>query len=386
MFRTRLQQLADQSLNRRLHTLDSATGPTIQLAGRTVLLLASNDYLGLATHPDVIQAAVQATQRYGTGAGASRLVCGTLPPHAELEQALAAFKHTPSALVFGSGYLANLGVIPSLIARGGLILADRLCHASLIDGARLSGADLRVYRHRDLNHLESLLKRTTSGRPLLIVTDGLFSMDGDLAPLPEIATLAERFGATLYVDDAHGTGVMGQSGRGTLEHFGVESRISFHMGTLGKALGSSGAYIAGPTDMIQYLINTSRPFMFTTAPPPGAAAAARAALTVLQQDPSRRTRLWRNRDHLFAGLTRLGFHLTESVSPILPILIGQADKALKFSEQLLVHGVYAPAIRPPTVPDGSSRIRVTVTAEHSPEQIELALSAFERAGQSVRLF
>jgi 8-amino-7-oxononanoate synthase len=386
MFRTRLQQLADQSLNRRLHTLDSATGPTIQLAGRTVLLLASNDYLGLATHPDVIQAAVQATQRYGTGAGASRLVCGTLPPHAELEQALAAFKHTPSALVFGSGYLANLGVIPSLIARGGLILADRLCHASLIDGARLSGADLRVYRHRDLNHLESLLKRTTSGRPLLIVTDGLFSMDGDLAPLPEIATLAERFGATLYVDDAHGTGVMGQSGRGTLEHFGVESRISFHMGTLGKALGSSGAYIAGPTDMIQYLINTSRPFMFTTAPPPGAAAAARAALTVLQQDPSRRTRLWRNRDHLFAGLTRLGFHLTESVSPILPILIGQADKALKFSEQLLAHGVYAPAIRPPTVPDGSSRIRVTVTAEHSPEQIELALSAFERAGQSVRLF
>lgn len=386
MFRTRLQQLADQSLKRRLHTLDSATGPTIQLAGRTVLLLASNDYLGLATHPDVIQAAVQATERYGTGAGASRLVCGTLPPHAELEQALATFKHTPSALVFGSGYLANLGVIPSLIARGGLIFADRLCHASLIDGARLSGADLRVYRHRDLNHLESLLKRTTSGRPLLIVTDGLFSMDGDLAPLPELATLAERFGATLYVDDAHGTGIMGRSGRGTLEHFGVESRIPFHMGTLGKALGSSGAYIAGPTDLIQYLINTSRPFMFTTAPPPGAAAAARAALTVLQQDPSRRARLWRNRDHLFAGLTRLGFHLTESVSPILPILIGQADKALAFAEQLLAHGVYAPAIRPPTVPDGSSRIRVTVTAEHSPEQIELALSAFERAGQSARLF
>lgn len=386
MFRTRLQQLADQSLKRRLHTLDSATGPTIRLAGRTVLLLASNDYLGLATHPDVIQAAVQATERYGTGAGASRLVCGTLPPHAELEQALAIFKHTPSALVFGSGYLANLGVIPSLITRGGLIFADRLCHASLIDGARLSGADLRIYRHRDLNHLESLLKRTTSGRPLLIVTDGLFSMDGDLSPLPELATLAERFGATLYVDDAHGTGIMGRSGRGTLEHFGVESRIPFHMGTLGKALGSSGAYIAGPTDMIQYLINTSRPFMFTTAPPPSAAAAARAALTVLQQDPSRRARLWRNRDHLFAGLTRLGFHLTESVSPILPILIGQADKALAFAEQLLAHGVYAPAIRPPTVPDGSSRIRVTVTAEHSPEQIELALSAFERAGQSAHLF
>jgi len=385
MFHSRLQQLDTQSLTRRLHTLGSATGPTIQLAGRTVILLASNDYLGLATHPDVSQAAIQATTQYGTGAGAARLVCGTLPPHTELEQALAAFKHTASALVFGSGYLANLGVIPSLITRGGQIFADRLCHASLIDGARLSRADLRVYRHRDLNHLEFLLKRTSSGRPVLIVTDGLFSMDGDLAPLPELATLAERFGATLYVDDAHGTGVMGQSGRGTLEHFGVEDRIPFHMGTLGKALGSSGAYIAGPTDMIQYLINTSRPFMFTTAPPPASAAAACAALTVLQQDPSRRARLWRNRAHLFAGLTRLGFHLTESASPILPILIGQAEKALAFAEQLLAQGVYAPAIRPPTVPDGSSRIRVTITAEHSPEQIELALSAFERAGQSTQL-
>ena len=280
---------------------------------------------------------------------------------------------------------AHLGVIPSLIARGGLILADRLCHASLIDGARLSGADLRVYRHRDLNHLESLLKRTAPGRPLLIVTDGLFSMDGDLAPLPDLATLAERFGATLYVDDAHGTGVMGPSGRGSLEHFGVEDRIPFHMGTLGKALGSSGAYIAGPTDLIHYLVSTCRPFMFTTAPPPGSAAAAQAALRVVQQDPSRRARLWRNREHLFAGLTRLGFRLTESVSPILPILIGEADNALAFSQQLLAHGVYAPAIRPPTVPDGSSRIRVTVTAEHSPEQIDLALGAFERAGQSTRL-
>lgn len=385
MFRSRLQQLADQSLTRSLHTLDSSTGPTIQLQGRTVILLASNDYLGLATHPDVVQAAIQATQRFGTGAGASRLVCGTLPPHTELEEALAVFKHTPSALVFGSGYLANLGVIPSLIAKGGLIFADRLCHASLIDGARLSGADLRVYRHRDLSHLESLLKRTTSGRPLLIVTDGLFSMDGDLAPLPELATLAQQFGATLYVDDAHGTGVMGPSGRGTLEHFGVEDRIPFHMGTLGKALGSSGAYVAGSADMIQYLINTGRPFMFTTAPPPSAAAAARAALTVLQRDPARRVRLWHNRDHLFAGLTRLGFRLTESVSPILPVLIGQAERALAFAEQLLAHGVYAPAIRPPTVPDGASRIRVTVTAEHSPEQIEAALRAFERAGQATRL-
>lgn len=385
VFHHRLQQLADQSLLRRLHTLDSATGPTVKLEGRTVILLASNDYLGLATHPEVIRAAVQATEQYGAGAGAARLVCGTLPPHTKLELALAAFKHTSSALVFGSGYLANLGVIPSLVTRGGLIFADRLCHASLIDGARLSGADLRVYRHRDPNHLESLLKRTTSRRPLLIVTDGLFSMDGDLAPLPELATLAEQFGATLYVDDAHGTGVMGSSGRGTLEHFGVEDRIPFHMGTLGKALGSTGAYVAGTAELVQYLVNTNRPFMFTTAPPPSTAAAACAALTILQKDPSRRARLWQNRNQLYAGLTRLGFHLTESASPILPILVGEAEKAVAFAQQLLVQGVYAPAIRPPTVPDGSSRIRITITADHSPEQIEEALSAFERAGQSARL-
>jgi len=242
------------------------------------MLLSSNDYLGLATHPDVVQAAVRATEQYGAGAGASRLVCGTLPPHEHLESSLAAFKQTESALLFGSGYLANLGIIPSLIGQGGLILADRLCHASLTDGCRLSGADFRVFRHRDSAHVESLLKRRQSHRPTLIVTDGLFSMDGDLAPLPELASLAEQYGATLYVDDAHGTGIMGPTGRGTIEHFGVEREIPFHMGTLGKALGSSGAYVVGPRDMIEYLINTSRPFIFTTAPPPSTAAAASGAV------------------------------------------------------------------------------------------------------------
>lgn len=380
MFQDRLQHLANRSLTRTLRPLTSATGPTVELDGRTVILLASNDYLGLATHPAVIQAAVQATEQYGTGAGASRLVCGTLPPHTELEAALAAFKHTPSALVFGSGYLANLGMIPALIGKGGLILADRLSHASLIDGCRLSGADFRIYRHRDLDHLESMLKRRAADRPVLIVTDGLFSMDGDLAPLPELAALATRFGARLYVDDAHGTGVMGPSGRGTLEHFGVEDRIAVHMGTLGKALGSSGAYIAGNADLIQYLINTCKPFIFTTAPPPSAAAAATAALTVIQNDPARRARLWANRTHLYDGLRSLGFRLTETVSPILPILVGEADKALAFAQHLLAQGVYAPAIRPPTVPDATSRLRITVTSEHTPQQLDRALAAFKHAG------
>jgi glycine C-acetyltransferase/8-amino-7-oxononanoate synthase len=385
MFREKLQQMADRSLTRRMSALGSATGPVVQFGGRPVILLCSNDYLGLATHPSVIQASIRATEQYGSGAGASRLICGTLPPHEELETSLAHFKGTEAALLFGSGYLANLGIIPSLIERKGLILADRLCHASLIDGCRLSGADFRVFHHRDSTHVESLLKRRSSNRPTLIVTDGLFSMDGDLAPLPELASLAERYGTTLYVDDAHGTGIMGATGRGTIEHLGVEQAIPFQMGTLGKALGSSGAYMAGPRDMVEFLLNTARPFIFTTASPPGAAAAAGAALAVIQKEPERRRRLWSNRQHLFHGLQRLGFRMTETVSPILPILVGDATDAVVFAEQLLTHGVYAPAIRPPTVPDKTSRVRVTVTSEHTVEQIDEALRAFELAGLATGL-
>ena len=345
------------------------------------MLLSSNDYLGLATHPDVVQAAVRAIEEFGAGAGASRLVCGTLLPHERLETSLAAFKQTESALVFGSGYLANLGTIPTMIGQEGLILADRLCHASLVDGCRLSGADFRVFRHRDSTHVESLLKRRQSNRPTLIVTDGLFSMDGDLAPLPELVSLAKRYGATLYVDDAHGTGIMGPTGRGTIEHFRMDHEIPFHMGTLGKALGSSGAYVVGRRDMIESLINTSRPFLFTTAPPPSTMAAAAAALEVVQREPERRTRLWANRHRLFDGFKRLGFRMTSTVSPILPILVGDAARALVFAEQLLAHGIYAPAIRPPTVPDKTSRIRVTVTSEHTPDQIDEAIHAFGLTGR-----
>jgi glycine C-acetyltransferase/8-amino-7-oxononanoate synthase len=347
-----------------------------------VLLFSSNDYLGLATHPDVVQAAMRATEQYGAGAGASRLICGTLLPHAQLESSLAAFKHTESALLFSSGYLANLGTIPCLVGQGGLVLADRLCHASLIDGCRLSGADFRVFRHGDSAHVESLLKRRRSTRPALIVTDGLFSMDGDLAPLPELASLAARYDATLYVDDAHGTGIMGPTGRGTIEHFDLAHEIPYHMGTLGKALGSSGAYMVGPGDMIAYLIHASRPFIFTTAPPPGSAAAADAALRVVQREPERRARLWANQRRIFNGLQRLGFHMTATVSPILPILVGEAANALAFADALLKYGVYAPAIRPPTVPDGTSRIRVTVTSEHTAEHIDEALRAFDLAGRA----
>lgn len=375
MFRKQLQQLRDQSLLRTLTPLGSGTGTSIQHEGRETLLLSSNDYLGLTTHPEVVQAARVALAQYGTGAGASRLVSGTLPPHARLEAALATFKGTESALLFGAGYLANLGVIPALIGRGGLILADRLSHASVIDACRLSQADLRVFRHGDCDHVESLLRNRRTDRPTVIITEGVFSMDGDLAPLPDLVSLAERYGAMLYVDDAHGTGIMGKTGRGTVEHFGVEHQIPFHMGTLSKALGSHGGFLVGSCDLIQYVINTARSFMFTTALPPAVAAASLAALSVIDREPERRARLWSNRQRFFDGLKGLGCTFPPTASPILPVLVGDAASASTFADRLLAHGVYATAIRPPTVPTGTSRIRFTVTSEHTHDQLDAALNA-----------
>jgi 8-amino-7-oxononanoate synthase len=385
MFEKRLEEFAARHLTRRLTPIHSSVGPVVEMAGRQILLLASNDYLGLARHPEVIRSAIEATQRFGAGAGASRLISGSLPPHQELESALAEFKGTEAALTFSSGYLANIGTIPALTEQGGLILADRLCHASLIDGCRLSAADFRIYRHNDTNHLQFLLAKRRRARRTLIVTDGLFSMDGDLAQLPELSRLAQDYEADLYIDDAHGTGVMGPHGRGTVEHFGLETQIPFQMGTLGKAFGSSGAYLAGPSTLIRYLMSTTRSFIFTTAPPPSSAAAVTAALRILQREPERRARLWANRERLFSGLTQLGFTLSPSVSPIMPILVGNAETALMFAEHLFAEGVYAPAIRPPTVPDATSRIRVTVTSEHSSNHIDHALTAFQRAGRSAEL-
>ena len=381
MFEDYLAELAEKHLMRRLLPLETGTGPVVRIDGRDVLLFASNDYLGLARHPEVVAAAVHATQVYGAGSGAARLVSGSLPPHQELDEALAQFKGAESALTFGSGYLANIGAIPALIGRGGLVLADRLCHASLIDGCRLSGADFRVYRHNDMEHLAALLGRRRKGRPALIVTDGVFSMDGDLAPLPPLAALAESYEAALYVDDAHGTGVMGTHGRGTAEHYGLTASMPLQMGTLGKALGSSGAFITGPRQSIQYLLQRCRSFMFATAPTPGSAAAALASLRIIEQEPERRRRLWDNRERLFTGLLRLGFVLAPTVTPIMPIVVGRAETSVRLAEQLLANGIFAPAVRPPTVPSDTSRIRVTVTAEHTAAHIDQALAAFERAGK-----
>ena len=385
MYEKQLSRLAERKLLRHLPLLQSATGPLVMINGKSTILMASNDYLGLATHPTVKEAAIEATKRYGVGTGASRLISGTQPPHKELETALAQFKGTEAALVFTSGYAANVGVIAALIGTGGLILADRLCHASLIDGCRLSGADFRVFRHCDVAQLNMLLAKRARGRHTLIVTDGIFSMDGDAAPLPDLITLAERYHARLLVDDAHGTGVLGREGRGTLEHFGVESYCPFQMGTLSKALGTSGAYIAGPHTLIQFLLNTARSFIYTTAPPPASVAASLAALKVLQAEPERRMKLWINRNYFYDGLQGHGFKVADSISPIIPVLIGNPQKALEMANRLLQLGVYAPAIRPPTVPQETSRIRTTVTSEHTREQLDTALAAFHQAGHELSL-
>ena len=385
MFKEYLQKLQDQHLLRRLRTIASSTGPTVRLDGHTVILLSSNNYLGLATHPAVVEAAVEATRQYGAGSGASRLVCGTLTPHEELETALARFNDTEATLTFAAGYLANISAVPALIGKDGLILADRLCHASLIDGCRLSGATFRVYHHRDMNHLEQLLTRRTSNKPTLIVTDGVFSMDGDIAPMRDIALLAERYGAAVYVDDAHGTGILGETGRGTLEHCDVETRIPYHMGTLSKAIGSSGGYLAGSAEFVAYLVNTCGAFTYPPAPTPAAAAAATAALRVIRQEPERRARLWRNRHRLAQGLSGLGFRLAASESPILPVIVGDPDRAMNLAHTLLSLGVYAPAIRPPTVPASTSRIRFTITADHTDEHIDQALTALAQAGRTLNM-
>ena len=298
---------------------------------------------------------------------------------------MASFKETEAALTFSSGYATNLGVIPNLATADSLILVDRLCHASLIDGCRLSRATLRVFHHNDVNHLKRLLAKPGSQHSTLILTEGVFSMDGDVAPLPEIARLAEDYGATLLIDDAHGTGVMGATGRGTVEHFGLDSRHILQMGTLSKALGSSGGFIAGPKDFVSYLVNTARSFIYTTAPPPAIAAAASAALAVIRQEPQRREMLWRNREFLHQGLVTMGFRLTDTQSPILPIMVNDPELGVRMSQYLRAEGVWIPAVRPPTVPKGTSRLRITVTADHSLEHLETALRALRKVGTALKV-
>jgi 8-amino-7-oxononanoate synthase len=377
-YREELERIRRGDQFRTIRAVEGGSGPRIGWNGRSLINFGSNNYLGLAEHPRVKAAAIRAIEREGVGAGASRLLTGDRAVHDELETALAQLKGTEAALVFTTGYQANVGVLPSLVGRGDLILADRDCHASLIDGCRASGARFRVYRRDRLDQLRTLLTRRPADGRVLIVTDSVFSMEGDLAPLPDLAALAERHDALLLVDDAHATGVLGPRGTGSSEHWNLRDRPIIQMGTLSKALGALGGFVAGPRVLIDYVLNRARTFIYTTALPAGIAAAALEAIRVLNDEPDRRERLWANTRQWRDGVRALGFDTLGSASPIIPLRIGNDSLALRVATALADDGVYAPAIRPPTVPAGTARLRTSVLATHTPDDLALALSAVER--------
>jgi glycine C-acetyltransferase/8-amino-7-oxononanoate synthase len=380
----RLEELRERGLYRRLRLIEGPQGPRVILAGREVLLLCSNDYLGLAADDRVREAAAEAALRWGAGAGASRLISGNMQPHRELETRLAAFKGYERALLFGSGYLANMGTIAALAGPGEVVFSDELNHASIIDGCRLARAETVVYRHNDVEHLESLL-REAAGTPSLIVTDGVFSMDGDVAPLPELLELARRHGARLMVDEAHATGAVGPGGRGAVAAAGLSGEVDVVVGTLGKALGSYGAYACASAETVEFLINRARPFIFSTAPPPPAIGAARAALGVLEAEPERVERLAANARVLRKGLAAEGLTTTASTTQIVPVCVGEAEPTMELCERALERGVFAQGIRPPTVPEGSSRLRFTVMATHDPEELRQAAHQVGEAAREIGL-
>jgi 8-amino-7-oxononanoate synthase len=390
----RLDDIRARGLYRRLRCVSGPQGPRVLLDGKPVLLLCSNNYLGLADHPRVREAAAEAAMRYGAGSGASRLISGNMTIHRRLEEQLAAFKGAETALLFGSGYLANAGVVSTLAREGDVVFSDALNHASIIDGCRLSRAETFVYDHCDTDHLEWGL-RHAQGRGALIVTDGVFSMDGDVAPLERIVELAQRYDVRLMVDEAHGTGALGPDGRGAVAEAGLEDEVDVIVGTLGKALGSYGAYVCCDSQMAKYLINTARTLIFSTALPPPAVAAAMAALDLLREQPRRVEKLQRNAAVLRESLADQGLPVPETVTQIVPVIVGDADEAMRASERALERGVFAQAIRPPTVPDGSSRLRLTVMASHTRSELRdaarvlakcVTATAREREGEAARVF
>ena len=371
-----LEAIKRKALYRRLRRVENDQGPTLILDGREVINFSSNNYLGIANHPALAAAAKQAIERYGCGSGASRLISGNMALHEELETKLARFKGTEAALVFNSGFQANTGILSTLTGEGDVIFSDALNHASIIDGCRLSRAKSIVYAHSDLDQLESALKLQVQARRKLIVTETIFSMDGDEAPLGGIVELAEKYGAMVMVDEAHATGIFGSTGAGIVAKLGLGERVAVQMGTLGKALGGFGAYVAGSRALRELLINRCRSFIFTTSLPPVIMAMAMAAIDLVQQEPERREALWKNCRMLQAGLRELGFSVGSGESPILPLVIGDAGKCMQFSARLLEEGIFAQGIRPPTVPAGTSRLRITLMATHARAQIDRALKVF----------
>lgn len=378
-----MADLRRQGLFRPLRVLGTAQDTEVTVDGKPVLNLSSNNYLGLTTHPRLKEAMIAATERWGAGAGAVRTIAGTMAIHEELEARLAGFKHTEASLVFQSGFTANLGVLQVLVKEGDVIISDELNHASIIDGIRLSKAERSIFKHRDMDDLERHLVKHQDKRVRLVVTDGVFSMDGDIAPLPAIVERAERYGALIMVDDAHASGVLGQNGRGTVNHFGLDGRVDLQMGTLSKAIGVLGGYVASAQSVREFLIYRARPFLFSTSHPPGVAAACMAALDVLLEEPQRIERLWKNTGRFKQGLKRLGFDTGPSETPITPVIVGKGAVAMDLSDRLFKRGVFAQGIGFPTVPEGRARIRTIVTSAHTDAQLDRALEAFEAVGREL---
>jgi len=383
----------ERHLYRRLRIMSSSQGPIVSVDGRRVVSLSSNDYLGLTHHPRLREAALAAVRDFGVGSGAVRTIAGTMTMHEALESELAAFKGTPAVLTFQSGFTANTGVIPTITGETDLIVSDALNHASIIDGMRLSKAPRQIYPHGDTEALREILRLAReNGRPgggpyraILVVTDGVFSMDGDIAPLPAVVEAAEAFDAAVFVDDAHASGVLGRNGRGSVDHFGLHGRVAIQVGTLSKAVGSLGGYVAGSLALREILTQRARPFLFSTSHPPAVVAACREAIRVMEEEPELQERLWANTRRFKGELTRLGFDTGRSETPITPVMMGDPDVAGRFSDRLLEEGVFAQPVVFPTVAIDKARIRTIVTAAHADDQLDVALSAFDRVGHELGL-
>jgi glycine C-acetyltransferase len=381
--------LREKHLYRSLRVMTSAQGPVVEVDGRRLVSLSSNDYLGLTHHPRLREAALAAVADFGVGSGAVRTIAGTMAMHEALEAELAGFKGVEAVLTFQSGFTANTGLIPTITGPDDLIVSDALNHASIIDGMRLSKAPRRIYPHADVDALRAILDEATAEpgryRLILVVTDGVFSMDGDIAPLPGIVAAAEAAGAAVLVDDAHGSGVLGRQGRGTVDHFGLTGRVAIQVGTLSKAVGGLGGYVAGPTALREILTQRSRPFLFSTSHPPSVVAACRAALRVMQDEPDLLERLWTNTRRFKAELARLGFDTGRSETPITPVMMGDPATAMRFSDRLADEGVFAQPVVFPTVALEKARIRTIVTAAHTDDHLDRAVTAFATVGRELGL-
>lgn len=381
-----LDKLRQQKLFRYPKVLEGRQEAVATFDGRRVINLSSNNYLGLATHPRMIAAAKKAVEEYGVGSGAVRTIAGTMSMHEELERKIAKFKHTEAALVFQSGFTANAGTVAAILGKEDLIVSDELNHASIIDGCRLSRATIKVFPHRDVAAMQKILDESKGHyRNTLVVTDGVFSMDGDVAPLPEIVRIAKQYGAIVMVDDAHASGVLGRNGRGTVDHFGLHGQVDIQVGTLSKAIGVLGGYIAGSKTLIDYLIHRGRPFLFSTSHPPAVTAACLEAFDILEQEPQLIDRLWENTRFFKKGLEEMGFNTGISETPITPVIVGEGAKAMELSDRLFQNGVFAQGIAYPTVPEGKARVRTIVTAAHTREDLQTALDAFEKVGKEMGL-